>query len=145
MQVYQQSRRVEHDSGERSIPIELRARRLYSLPKSCYRCVVTSVHRIGIHRRNLICGCHTTRGVKQPYTLTEALRHGGPRPGRQRAAQLMGSNRCCDVSSQCVILTYLCFTEQKKNPMIVSICVFVLLCVYPRDRARNPLRDAYHY
>lgn len=108
---FYQSRRVEHDTGGRSISIEMCARRPFSVSKPSHRCIDPSIHRIDIHRKNLICGCHTTRGVKQPYTLTEAMRHGGACPSHQRAAQLMGSNWGCDVSSQCVILTYLCFKE----------------------------------
>jgi hypothetical protein len=73
----QQSRRVEHETGRTSIRIEMCARRPFSVPKSCCRCIVTSIHRIDLHKKNLICGCHTTRGVKQPYTPTEALRHRG--------------------------------------------------------------------
>ena len=78
---------------------------------SCRRCIVISIHRIDLHRRYLFWGCHTTRGVKQPYTPTEeALGHRGVCPSRQRVGQLIGSNGRYDVSTQCISLTYLCFT-----------------------------------
>jgi len=131
--------------GETSIRIEVCARRPFNVPKPRRRCIVTSIHRTDIDRKNLICGCHTTRGVQEPYTLTEALRRGGACPSYQRAGQvMMGSDWGCVVSSQCVILTYLCFTEQKKKKKTQPcdsehLYIRIAVCL-PSRSGQKPLR-----
>jgi hypothetical protein len=103
--------------------------------------IVTSIHRIDFHRKNLICGCHTTRGVKQPYTHTEALRHGGTCLSHQRAGQLMGGNWRCDVSSQCVILTYLLLYGVKKKQPCDSGHLYIRIAVGLTSRSgQKPVR-----
>jgi len=116
------------------------ARRPFSVAESPMNCDIDPSDGIDLHRKNLICGCHTTRGVKQPYTPTEALRRKEACLSHQRAGQLMGSNWRYDVSTQCVIPTCLCFTEQEKTCDSVNGHLYIRIAVsfYPHDRTRNP-------